>query len=162
MHPWSQLRSKQVNEITDSHPIADLNSDYRPNRSVRLLRAPRSLATLALLFCSSTLMCCALPAALVMIGAGSVLASLLSWLPAMVILSEQKLLVFGIAGISLIMTAFALKQSSRMPCPLDPSLSRRCRRRLSQGRRLYVLSCTAFIIGIFFAYVLPVLQKQVT
>ena len=162
MHPWSQLRSKQVNEITDSHPIADLNSDYRPNRSVRLLRAPRSLATLALLFCSSTLMCCALPAALVMIGAGSVLASLLSWLPGMVILSEQKLLVFGIAGISLIMTAFALKQSSRMPCPLDPSLSRRCRRRLSQGRRLYVLSCTAFIIGIFFAYVLPVLQKQVT
>ena len=162
MHPWSQLRSKQVNEITDSHPIADLNSDYRPNRSVRLLKAPRSLATLALLFCSSTLMCCALPAALVMIGAGSVLASLLSWLPAMVILSEQKLLVFGIAGISLIMTAFALNQSSRIPCPLDPSLSRRCRRRLSQGRRLYVLSCTAFIIGIFFAYVLPVLQKQVT
>jgi hypothetical protein len=161
MYPLSQLRSKQVNESTDSHPIADFNSDYRHSRSVRFLRAPRSLATLALLFCSSTLMCCALPAALVMIGAGSVLASLLSWLPAMVILSEQKLLVFGIAGISLIMAGFALKQSSRMPCPLDPSLSLRCRRRLSQGRRLYALSCSAFIIGIFFAYILPALQKQV-
>ena len=162
MHPWSQLRSKQVNDITDSHPIVDFNSGYHRNRAVRLLRAPRSLATLALLFCSSTLMCCALPAALVMVGAGSVLASLLSWLPAIVILSEQKLLVFGIAGISLIMAGFALKQSSRIPCPLDPSLSLRCRRRLSQGRRLYTLSCTTFIIGVFFAYILPALHKQVT
>ena len=148
--------------MTDSIRISGLSNQYRSRNPARILRAPRSLAALTLLFCSSTLMCCALPAALVMIGAGSVLASLLSWLPAIVILSEQKLLVFGIAGISLIMAGFALKQSSRIPCPLDPSLSLRCRRRLSQGRRLYALSCTTFIIGVFFAYILPTLQKQVT
>lgn len=144
--------------MTDSIRIPGFSNHDRDNRPRRLLRSPRSLAALTLLFCSSTLMCCALPAALVMVGAGSVLASLLSWLPAMVILSQQKLIVFGLASISLILAGYALKQSSRRPCPLDPSLALRCQRRLSQGRRLYALSCTAFIIGAFFAYILPMVQ----
>lgn len=146
--------------MTESIRISSLNTQYRSRHSARMLRAPRSLAALTLLFCSSTLMCCALPAALVMIGAGSVLASLLSWLPAIVVLSQHKLMVFGIAGVSLLVAGFVLQQSSRMPCSLDPALARRCRQRLSQGRKLYALSCTVFVIGGFCAFILPTLQHS--
>ncbi len=95
-----------------------------------------------------------------MIGAGSVLASLLSWLPAIVVLSQHKLTVFGIAGVSLLVAGFVLQQSSRMPCSLDPALARRCRHRLNQGRKLYALSCTAFMIGGFCAFILPILHQS--
>ncbi len=160
MSPWSQLRSKEVNVMTESILISGLSTKYRSRHPARILRAPRSLAALTLLFCSSTLMCCALPAALVMIGAGSVLASLLSWLPAIVVLSQHKLTVFGIAGVSLLVAGFVLQQSSRMPCSLDPALARRCRHRLNQGRKLYALSCTAFMIGGFCAFILPILHQS--
>ena len=160
MSPWSQLRSKEVNVMTESILISGLSTKYRSRHPARILRAPRSLAALTLLFCSSTLMCCALPAALVMIGAGSVLASLLSWLPAIVVLSQHKLTVFGIAGVSLLVAGFVLQQSSRMPCSLDPALARRCRHRLNQGRKLYALSCTAFMIGGLCAFILPILHQS--
>jgi hypothetical protein len=59
--------------------------------------APRRLAALALVLCSSTLVCCALPAFLVLLEAGSVLATALSWWPGLAVLSEQKAVVFGLA-----------------------------------------------------------------
>lgn len=122
------------------------------------LSAPRSLAALTLLFCSSTLMCCALPAFLVLLGAGSVMATLLSWFPAMVILSQQKVLVFGLALCMLVLAGQSLKRSERASCPLDPARAQRCRRRLIQARVIYALSCTAFVLGSTVAYGIPLVQ----
>lgn len=121
--------------------------------------APRSLAAFALLCCSSTLMCCALPAALVMVGAGSVMATLLSWFPAIAVLSQHKALVFAIAGGSLLIAGQSLRLSRRRPCPVDPMQARRCRRRLEHGRLIYAVSCSAFVVGTFFAHILPILSR---
>jgi len=121
-------------------------------------RGVRPVAALSLLFCSSTLVCCALPALLVMLGAGSVLATVLSWFPALVLLSEHKAAVFSLAALSLVLAGIALWRGGRMACPLDPGEAQRCRRRLRQARWLYALSWTAFAVGAFAAFVLPLLS----
>lgn len=122
------------------------------------LPAARQAAALSLLFCSGTLICCALPALLVLLGAGSVLAALLSWFPALVLLSQQKALVFSLAAVALVLAGAALARGASLPCPGDPHEARRCRRRLRQARWLYGLSCTAFAIGFTAAFVLPQLR----
>ena len=122
------------------------------------LSAPRSLAALTLLFCSSTLVCCALPAFLVLLGAGSVMATLLSWCPGLVVLSQQKTVVFGLAAAALLSAGHSLQNSARQPCSLDPHQARRCRNRLRQARLIYGLSCGAFLVGGSVAYVLPLLH----
>jgi len=126
-------------------------------RLQRRIKAPRSIAALTLLCCSSTLMCCALPAGLVMIGAGSVMATILSWFPAMALLSQQKVLITGLAAGSLLLAGRSLKHSATLACPLDPIQARRCRNRLRRARLLYSLSWTAFLIGSFCAYILPLI-----
>ena len=123
-------------------------------------RPLRPIAALSLLFCSGTLVCCALPAFLVLLGAGSVMASLLSWFPGLVLLSEQKLLVFALAAAALIAAGHSLYRSNRGSCPLDPQEAARCRRRLRQARWLYLASCSAFLTGGTVAYVLPLVLSH--
>jgi DNA-binding helix-hairpin-helix protein with protein kinase domain len=122
-----------------------------------LLTAPRRLAALALVLCSGTLVCCALPALLVVLGAGSVLATALSWWPGLSLLSEQKTVVFGLAAAALLIAGVALRQSARLPCPINPETAQRCRKRRRQAKTLYALSCTLFGIGSLAAFVLPLL-----
>lgn len=124
------------------------------------LPGARQAAALSLLVCSSTLVCCALPTLLVLLGAGSVLASLLSWMPALVLLSQQKQLVFGVAALALLLAGAALVASSRLPCPTDASQARRCRRRLRQARWLFGLSSAVFAVGGLSAFVLPQLWRR--
>lgn len=114
---------------------------------------------MSLLFCSGTLICCAMPALLVLLGAGSVLAALLTWFPAMVLLSQQKFLVFGLAALALVLAGAALVRSDSLPCPADPAEAKRCRRRLRQARWLYGLSCMAFAVGFSAAFLLPRLSS---
>ncbi|MFM7086531.1 MAG: hypothetical protein ACKOXO_06025 [Cyanobium sp.] len=115
----------------------------------------RPLPALSLVLSSATLLCCALPALLVLLGAGSVLATLLSWLPALVLLSEQKLVVFALAALALVLAGVGLGQAAGRPCPRDPRLAHRCRRQLRQARWLYGVSCIAYGIGFFVAFLLP-------
>ncbi|HZF80291.1 MAG TPA: hypothetical protein VEZ89_10920, partial [Rubrivivax sp.] len=57
-------------------------------------------ASIATLFASSsTLVCCALPAMLVALGAGAALSSLVATVPQIVWLSENKEALFGVAAV---------------------------------------------------------------
>jgi hypothetical protein len=56
-------------------------------------------AVFSLFTSSGTLVCCALPALLVALGAGAALSSLVSAVPALVVLSEYKEAVFIFAGV---------------------------------------------------------------
>jgi len=56
------------------------------------------LEILTILSSFSTLVCCALPAALVTIGAGAALASVVTAVPQLVWLSQHKIPLFGFAG----------------------------------------------------------------
>lgn len=113
------------------------------------------LAFGALLASSATLVCCVLPAALVALGAGAALAGLVTAVPQLVWLSEHKPLVFGCAGVLLIISGIALWRARRAPCPVDPVLARSCARLRRRASLVYVLALATFALGVTFAFLLP-------
>lgn len=112
---------------------------------------------LSLFTSSGTLVCCALPALLVALGAGAALSSLVSAVPALVALSEYKETVFGFAGVILALGGWLQWRSRFAPCPLDPLLAQACTRTRQQSRWLYGISLSIYAVGGFFAFVLPAL-----
>lgn len=118
-------------------------------------RAGTWASAVARLASSGTLVCCALPALLVAVGAGAALSSLVAAAPQLVWLSEHKALVFGTAA-ALLAAAGVLQWRSRTaPCPLDPALRATCLRARRFSRRVYLGSCLLFAVGGWFAFVLP-------
>lgn len=108
---------------------------------------------LALATSGSTLICCALPALLISLGAGAVLASLVSTFPALIWLSKHKLALFLIAGLMLLVGGWMQRRPAS--CPLDPELARACARYKSISRWVYRFSVLLYAVGGFFAYVAP-------
>jgi hypothetical protein len=114
-----------------------------------------SLATL--LASSGTLVCCALPALLVALGAGTVLASLVTAVPQLVWLSEHKEALFALAGLMLAVGG-ALQWANRTaPCPVDPALRNACLRTRRTSLRIYLFSLGVYAVGGWFAFVQPAL-----
>lgn len=114
-----------------------------------------ALAAGALLASSSTLVCCVLPAVLVSVGAGAALVSLVSAVPQLVWLSENKGLVFGFAAATLIASGLALGFGRRLPCPTDPVAARSCVRLRNTSRLMYGIAVAAFVVGGSYAFLLP-------
>jgi hypothetical protein len=114
--------------------------------------------SLATLFASSsTLVCCALPALLVALGAGAALSSLVSAVPQLVWLSENKLAVFGTAGVMLAASGWLQWANRHAPCPVDPALRQACLRTRRTALRVYLASVLLFAVGGWFAFVQPLL-----
>jgi hypothetical protein len=116
------------------------------------------LAVGALFASSATLVCCVLPAVLVAIGAGAVLAGFVTAVPQLIWLSEHKPLVFGIAGTLVIVGGIALWIGRRAPCPADPELARSCRRLRRISVIVYAAALVSLLLGATFAFVLPALS----
>jgi hypothetical protein len=121
-------------------------------------RSSAIMSWLSLFTSSGTLICCAIPALLVTIGAGAALSSLVSAVPQIVWLSEHKAWVFGVAG-GMLAVAGALQWRNRTaPCPVDPALRDACLRTRKLSLRMYWLSVAIFTIGVWFAFVQPLLM----
>lgn len=112
-----------------------------------------------LLASSATLLCCVLPAVMVSLGAGAALASLVSEMPQLVWLSQEKLWVFGIAGVLLAGSGVLIWRARSLPCPADPRAARACTRLRRVSAALYGVALVAFAVGGTFAYVLPLLRR---
>jgi hypothetical protein len=120
-------------------------------------------ATLLSLFTSgSTLICCALPALLVSIGSGATLVSLVSHVPQLVWMSENKLMLFVVAGVMLALAGWLQWRARFLPCPIDPELARQCTKTRVQSRRVYLFSVLIYLVGFVFAFVLPLINDQAT
>ncbi len=100
-----------------------------------------------------TLVCCALPALLVSLGLGAVLAGLASNVPGLVWMSENKMGVFTFAGVMLAMNGLLLWNNRNAPCPIDPKLRDTCITGRKTSRRFYLISLCVFGLGFFFAFV---------
>ena len=110
-------------------------------------------ASLATLFASSgTLLCCALPAALVAIGAGAALSSLVSAVPQLVWVSEHKEAVFIFAGVMLAASGALQWFNRNAPCPADPRLRDACLRTRKASLVVYGLSVAIYLVGGWFAF----------
>jgi hypothetical protein len=112
----------------------------------------------ALFASSGTLLCCALPALLVALGAGAALSTLVAFVPGLVWVSEYKLLVFAVAGVMLALSGLLQWQSRFAPCPLDPALRQACLRTRKTSARVYGASVALYALGGWFAFVQPWLQ----
>jgi hypothetical protein len=101
---------------------------------------------------SATLVCCVLPAVLVSLGAGAVVVGLVSAVPQLIWLSEHKPLVFGAAGLLLVVSGVMLWHARTLPCPVDPILARSCTRLRRLSHALYGLSAALFVVGAIMAF----------
>jgi hypothetical protein len=129
----------------------------RPDVARAPIEGHRSSAALALLASASTLVCCALPALLVTLGAGATLVALTGAVPQLVWLSERKDALFAVSGV-LLVAAGALQWRARsLPCPVDPARARACTRARRGSRRAWIASVATYLLGATFAYVLPAL-----
>jgi hypothetical protein len=104
---------------------------------------------------AGTLVCCALPAAFVAVGAGAALAGLVGAVPQLVWLSEHKEGVFGVAALMLVAAGVMQYRARFAPCPADPRLAAECHRARKMSRVVYLFSVVTFALGFFFAFVAP-------
>jgi hypothetical protein len=119
------------------------------------LRQSAWSAWAALAASSSTLICCALPALLVALGAGAALSSLVSAVPQLVWLSEHKGWVFGISGVLLASSAALQWRNRHAPCPIDPALARACMRTRRWSAWVLGASAVLWAVGFAVAVALP-------
>ena len=114
------------------------------------------LTWLTLFATMGTLVCCALPITLVALGMGATMASLVSNVPFLVALSQNKLWVFAISGSLLVLSGWLLYRAGRV-CPTDPILAVVCAKTQKWNRRIYWSSVSMWSVGFFAAFLaLPV------
>jgi hypothetical protein len=112
------------------------------------------LEILTILSSLSTLVCCALPTALVSIGAGAALVSVVAAVPQLVWLSEHKIPLFAFAGLMLALSGALVYRNRTAPCPADPAQAKSCMRLRRWLARIFCLSAAVYLIGFFFAFVI--------
>ena len=115
----------------------------------------KHISLLTLFSSGGTLICCALPALLVSLGAGAVMASVVSSVPQIVWFSEHKLGVFIFAGVMLAISGLLQWQARSLPCSSDKLLAELCNKTRVNSLRIYVFSVCVFLIGGFMAFVAP-------
>lgn len=112
-----------------------------------------AIQTLSVFSSLSTLVCCALPALLVSLGAGAVMAGLVSAGPQLVWLSEHKVPLFLFAGSMLVLSGISSYRNRDAPCPVDIGM-RSCLRLRRWSRGTLSVAILVYAIGFFFAFIL--------
>ncbi len=119
----------------------------------------RILHGFALFGSFSTLLCCALPALLVALGAGAALAGIVSAVPQLVWLSAHKIWLFVFSAIMLTVAGYARYATRNAPCPIDPALARQCKRTRRASLYVYGFAVAMFAVGFFVAFIAPHLMS---
>ena len=114
---------------------------------------PKKWGWLLLFTTTGTLLCCALPILLVVLGMGSVVASVVSNFPILIFLSLHKIWVFAVSGILLVIAGWFLLRPGRF-CPTDPELAKLCESAFNFNKVLFWISVAIWTIGFFFAFVI--------
>lgn len=107
---------------------------------------------LALFTSMGTLICCALPALMVSIGAGAALAGLLSAFPQLALLSEHKEITFGVSGGLLLLALWLFWYNRNAPCPIGRKQARACKILRSISKWILILTVLIYAVGVFFAF----------
>lgn len=118
----------------------------------------RFVPYLSLFASFGTLICCALPALFVSLGLGATVAATVSTFPQLIWLSENKGIVFGIAGVLIAIGFLFMMNARNTACPIDPELGRACATGRSFSKIVLIFSAIVYLIGGFFAFVAPLLM----
>lgn len=111
------------------------------------------LPSLSLFTSVGTLLCCALPALLVTLGMGAVLAGLVGSMPWITVISDYKKSVFAVAGLLIVLAAALQWRARGAPCPADPVKANTCRKLRKVSWIILGVSATLYVVGFFFAFI---------
>lgn len=100
-----------------------------------------------------TLLCCALPSTIVLLGFGASLANFLGEYPQLIWPSENKEMVFGVSFLMLGLSFAAQKYATTQSCPTDKKAD--CESSKSWSRPLFYFSFGINLVGAFYAFLLP-------
>ena len=112
-----------------------------------------ALTVLSLFASAGTLLCCALPALLVTLGMGAVIAGLVTNFPQLIWISEHKKPLFLAAFLLLLAAGWMLWRARLMACPIDPRQAEACKKLRKMSVYIYGLSVVVYVIGFFFAFI---------
>lgn len=111
------------------------------------------LPTLSLFTSLGTLVCCALPALFVTLGAGAALAGLVSNAPWLIALSKYKAWTFGFSGLMILIAGIMQYRARNAHCPIGPEQAKACTRLRKISKYIYIGSVIVWCIGFFFAFI---------
>ena len=114
-----------------------------------------SVNFISLFASSSTLICCALPAVFVSLGAGASFASLITTLPFVITLSKFKVHISLFALPMILIAGYSTYRVKRLPCPADPELGKICLQTRQKSRYVYYFSLCLFLCASVFTYIIP-------
>lgn len=114
------------------------------------------LVFLSLFGSFTTLFCCALPVLLVSLGMGGVFVMLTSTIPQIQFFGEYKLFVFIITAFLLAVGFFLTRPARIVECPIDEGQKNVCQTVKPWTRVILYISTGLYILGLIFAYVLPI------
>ena len=121
------------------------------------------LGYLSLFTSLGTLLCCALPALLVLVGLGATVASVVSSAPWLITLSRHKNWTFAIAGLLITANFFYVflvaprLRATTQTCPVDQPSA--CGNASRMSRWILWFSAGIYLVGFFSAYLLgPILR----
>lgn len=100
-----------------------------------------------------TLICCAIPSTLVLLGLGATLSNFLGEFPQLIWLSENKELVFGASFSMLFLSFVAQKYAENLPCPIDKKED--CQTTRKWSKPLLYVTFFINVVGAFYAFLLP-------
>jgi len=115
------------------------------------IKADRKLTWLTLFTSTGALICCALPIVLVTLGFGASVAALTNVFPLLIFLSIQKIWVFSLSGVMLVLAGWLIYRPDRA-CPTDPELSALCDQTQSWNLRIFWVSTGIWGVGFFAAF----------
>jgi hypothetical protein len=121
------------------------------------IKTPFFSSLVTLFASSSTLVCCAIPALLISLGAGAALASLVAVFPQIVWISENKEIIFLISTLFMVIGGIVQWRNRYAPCPIDPKLRQVCLRTRKVSLGIYLISLVLLMIGGWFAFIQPLL-----
>lgn len=120
------------------------------------MRQHSVVSAISLLCATGTLVCCALPALLVMLGFGAVMASVVTAVPGLVWLSEHKDLVFSVAFFTLMFASWLQWRRPADACDIrSPERVDACRTVNRFSRSVTIVAWIFFVVGAAFAFVIP-------
>jgi mercuric ion transport protein len=114
----------------------------------------RGIVSYAGLFTSlGTLLCCAIPSTLVLLGLGASLAGFLNKFPQLIWLSENKEWVFGASLVMLTLSFLSQRYARSQVCPVEKNED--CENTKSWSGPLLIITFVINLCGAFYAFILP-------
>lgn len=115
------------------------------------LKESKLISYLSLFTSFGTLLCCAIPSTLVLLGFGAALAGFLGEFPQLIWLSENKGIVFGLSFLMLGISWFF--QQTNEVCPIDKKDD--CEKTKNWSKPVFYVTLAINLVGAFYAFILP-------